>query len=240
MNYDQIIARLHELGDPEKIGFKERKFGIISNNALGVYHKDLKELAKQIPRSNTLAVDLFESGIYEARILCSKIFNSKELTENLMENWVKTFENWEICDSFCMGLFAKSDLAIPKAIEWTTREREFEKRAGFTTIAALCMADKKAGNEVFEQFLPIIKKESKDERIYVKKAVNWALRNIGKRNIDLNKKAISSAREILQIDSKSSRWIATDAIRELIRKDANILDYPRAIYRNPLIGQKKV
>lgn len=231
MTFEQIIALLKELGDKNKIIFKEQKFGIISNNSLGIYHKDLNQIAKRIGKNNQLAIELFDSGIYEARILCSKLFNPKDITKNLMEKWVVTFENWEICDSFCMGLFSKSKYAVPKAIEWTERNREFEKRAGFAIIASYCMADKKAGNEVFEGFFPIIKREINDDRIYVKKAVNWALRNIGKRNEDLRNSAIEIANEIAKLESKSAKWIAKDALRELESKKLNILDYPREIYR---------
>ena len=190
MTADQIIDILKQRANPEKILIKETKFGIASKNALGIYHKDLKEIAKTIPKENKIAIQLFDSGIYEARLLCSKIFKPEDLTEKLMNKWTRTFENWEICDSFCMGLFAKSNYAVPKIIEWSSRKKEFEKRAAFATIAAYCMADKEANNETFEQFFPLIIRESTDERIYVKKAVNWALRNIGKRNIDLKEKTI--------------------------------------------------
>ena len=230
----QIITKLKALANPDKVALKEKKFGIISTNALGIYHKDLKVLAKEIGMNSDLAIALFDTGIYEARILCSKIFKKEDLSNDLLEKWVTSFENWEICDSFCMGLVAKSKWAMPKILEWVDREREFEKRAGFTTIAAYCMADKKANNEVFEQFFPIIKKASTDERLYVKKAVNWALRNIGKRNTDLNKQAVEIAKEILAIDTKSAKWIAKDALRELEKEGINILDYPRTIYRPKL------
>ena len=172
-------------------------------------------IAKEIGKNNELALQLFDSGIYEGRLLCSKIFKPKDITEPLMEKWVKTFENREICDSFCMGLFAKSRFAVPKILEWTKRKPEFEKRAGFAIMAAYCMADKKSDNELFEQFFPIIKREANDERLYVKKAVNWALRNIGKRNSDLNEIAIDVANEILNFESKSAKWIAKDALKEL-------------------------
>ncbi|MEK6616044.1 MAG: DNA alkylation repair protein [Bacteroidota bacterium] len=232
MTYEQIISLLKKLGDKDKIILKEKKFGIISNNSLGIYHNDLKEITKQIDKDNQpLAIKLFDSGIYEARILCCKLYNPKCLTEKVMENWVATFENWEICDTFCMGLFAKSKFAVSKAIEWTKREREFEKRAGFTIIASYCMADKKALNETFEQFFPIIIRESTDDRMYVKKSVNWALRNIGKRNKDLNKKAIKVANDINKLDNKTANWIAKDALKELQNDKVNILDYPREIYR---------
>ena len=166
------------------------------------YFSDLKEISKNIGANNALALELFDSGIYEARILCSKIYDPELITEEQMDNWVATFENWEICDSFCMGFFAKSKFAIPKAIEWSNSEDEFIKRAGFVIMACYGFADKYASNEVFEQFFPMIEREAKDHRVYVKKAVNWALRNIGKRNIDLNTSAILMAEKILTIDDK--------------------------------------
>jgi 3-methyladenine DNA glycosylase AlkD len=232
MTLDETISKLHELANPEKVLFKEKKFGIIATNSLGIYHKDLKILAKEIGKDNMLAVQLFDSGIYEARLLCSKIFNPKDITEELLEKWVQTFENWEICDSFCMAIFAKSQFALAKILEWTSRKPEFEKRAGFAIMAAYCMADKKVGNEIFEQFFPIIIREADDERIYVKKAINWALRNIGKRNVDLKESAIKTAHKILQKESKVAKWIALDALRELQKENARTSDYPRTIYRN--------
>jgi 3-methyladenine DNA glycosylase AlkD len=231
MTLNETISKLNELADAKKVTFKEQKFGIIANNSLGIYHKDLKELAKEIGKDNMLAIQLFDSGIYEARLLCSKIFNPKDITEPLMEKWVQTFENWEICDSFCMAIFAKSQFALAKILEWTHRKPEFEKRAGFAIMAAYCMVDKKGENEIFEQFFPIIIKQADDERLYVKKAVNWALRNIGKRNVDLKKKAIKVANQILLKESKAAKWIANDALRELQKENVRTSDYPRAIYR---------
>jgi len=229
--FSDVMECLYELQDLDKVLFKQKKFGIISNNSLGIYHKDLKVIAKDIGKNNELALELFDSGVYEARLLCSKMFNPKDVTEELMEKWVKTFENWEVCDSFCMGLFSKSEFAVSKIKEWSKREPEFEKRAAFATLSSYCMADKKSDNNLFEQFFEVIKREANDERLYVKKAVNWSLRNIGKRNIDLNKKAIEVANEILSFGSKSSTWIAKDAIRQLQTESVSILDYPRHIYR---------
>jgi 3-methyladenine DNA glycosylase AlkD len=231
MTYSEVIECLYDLQDAEKVIFKENKFGIKSNNSLGIYHKELKMIAKDIGPDNKLALQLFESGIYEGRLLCSKIFKPKDVTELLMEKWVKTFENWEICDSFCMGLFSKSEFALPKILQWTQREPEFEKRAGFTIMASYCIADKKSNNKLFEQFFPIIKREANDERLYVKKAVNWALRNIGKRNIDLNREAINVANEILTYESKSAKWIAKNAIKELEKNEVRISNYPREEYK---------
>lgn len=231
MSYNEIIAYLYKLKDEEKVIFKEKKYGIISNNSLGIYHKELKKLAKEIGQDNELALQLFDSGIYEGRLLCSKMFKPQDVTEPLMEKWVKTFENWEICDSFCMGLFSKSKYALPKILEWTKREPTFQKRAGFTIIAAYCMADKISENELFEQFFPIIIREAHDDRIYVKKAVNWALRNIGKRNIDLNKTAIEVAKKMLDSKSSSAKWIAKNALNELEKENIRMSDYPRNKYR---------
>ena len=205
MTYEEIIEELYVLEDQQKVTFKQHKFGVISNNSLGIYHKDLKELAKKIGKDSLLAIQLFESGIYEARILCSKVFNPKDLTESLMEKWVRTFENWEVCDSFCMGVFAKSDLALTKILEWSKREEEYQKRAAFAIMAAYCMADKTSNNELFRQFFPIIETASLDNRLYVKKAVNWALRNIGKRNVDLRKEAILVANKIQKLESKTAK-----------------------------------
>ena len=192
-------------------------------------------IAKEIGQNNELALQLFDSGIYEGRLLCSKIFRPKDVTEPLMEKWVKTFENWEICDSFCMGLFSKSKFALAKILEWSEREPEFEKRASFAIMASYCMADKTSENELFEQFFPIIKQAAIDERLYVKKAVNWSLRNIGKRNIDLNGKAIEVANEILKFESKPAKWIAKNAIKELQKDSVRISNYPREKYKkNPI------
>lgn len=231
MHYNEIIECLYDGKDEGKVILKEKKFGIISNNSLGIYQKELKMIAKELGQDNELALQLFDSGIYEGRLLCSKMFKPQDVTESLMEKWVKTFENWEICDSFCMGLFSKSKYALAKIFEWTNREATFQKRAGFATLAAYCTADKISENKIFEQFLPIILRESTDERIYVKKSVNWALRNIGKRNIDLKEQAILLARQIENMSNKSSKWIASDALKELQNEHVRISDYPRSIYR---------
>jgi len=231
MTLETVLQKLYALTNSEKVVFKEKKFGVFAVNSLGIYHKDLKILAKKIGKNNELALQLFDTEIYEARLLCSKIFKPKDVTEELMEKWVVSFENWEICDSFSMGLFSKSPFALKKILEWSSREAEYEKRAAFATLSSYCMADKFASNEMFEVFFPIIKREAVDERLYVKKAVNWALRSIGKRNKDLNTMAISIAKEIEVLENKGAKWIAKDALKELSELKVNILDYPRAIYR---------
>lgn len=228
---EEILTELREMGDQATVEQKAKKFGIVAHNSLGIYHRDLKKLAKLLPKDRDLAVALFDTEVYEARLLCSKIFPVKELTTDLMDKWVVTFDNWEICDSFCMGIFAKSTLAVPKIRRWISHEPEFERRASFATMAAYCMADKQADNEVFLSFLPLIKQAATDDRLYVKKAVNWALRSIGKRNVDLQRVAIECAEELLAVDHKAARWIAKDALKELERPSVRISDYPRHIYR---------
>lgn len=231
MTLDAVLKKLYALENKEKVQLKENRFAVKSSNALGIYHRDLKVIAKEIGKNSSLAMELFDTDIYEAKILCSQIFDINDLTNSLMEKWITSFENWEICDSFCMGLIAKSEYAVPKINEWVFREKEFEKRAGFTTMAAYCMADKKANNETFESFFPLIKSAIYDERLYVKKAVNWALRNIGKRNIDLHHQAYKMAEELSFLEHKGAKWIGKNALTEFKKPTINILDYPRAIYR---------
>lgn len=161
------------------------------------------------------ALKLWKSGIHEARLLAGLVDNPQQVTEDQMEGWVKDFNSWDICDQVCSNLFDRTSFAYGKVLEWTSRDEEYVKRAGYALMAVLAVHDKKAGDEVFLAFLPIIKAGATDERNFVKKAVNWALRQIGKRNANLNKVAIKVAEEIHSIDSKSARWIASDALREL-------------------------
>ena len=146
------------------------------------------------------------------------IDEKEKVTEKQMDSWAKDFDSWDVCDQVCMNLFDRTEFAFSKAIEWSSRKEEFVKRAGFALMASLAFHDKKAKNEKFMKFLPLIKKQSIDERNFVKKAVNWALRQIGKRNKKLNKEAVKTAREIQKIDSKSAKWIASDALKELTGK----------------------
>jgi len=214
MQYNGIIEKLESLSDPEAVKGMAR-FGINPENTYGVSIPNLRKIAREVGKDHALAQQLWTSGIHEARILASMIDDPKITTEEQMESWVKDFDSWDVCDQCCSNLFDKVKFAHQKADEWSRREEEFVKRAGFTLMAALAVHDKKAADEDFLKFLPIIKRESTDDRNFVKKAVNWALRQIGKRNLNLNEMAIKTAEEIQQIDSKSARWIAIDAIREL-------------------------
>jgi 3-methyladenine DNA glycosylase AlkD len=227
----EILKELKTLSNPKIKAYKAKKFGIESDNSWGVYQKDLSVLAKKLRFNTPAGIELFNTNNYEAQLLCAKICNPKEITEELMEKWIPYFNTWEICDSFCMQLFKFNPLAIEKALEWSKRGKEFEKRAGFVLMATYGFANKDAPNEVFENFFPHMIKHAFDDRLYVKKAINWALRQVGKRNIDLKKGAIKTAIEILKQNSKSAQWIAKDALRELQSETVNILDYPRRIYR---------
>ena len=231
MNVQQVVKRLKTLAEPEKIAFKAQRFGIHARNSLGIYHRDLKIIAKEIGSNDALALALYDTDIYEARLLCSKIYRPQSITLSQMNRWVKEFETWEICDSFCMGFFVNSEHALAKSAQWSQAEGEFVKRAGFVIMAAYGFADKKADNELFKAFFTAIEREAEDPRIYVKKAVNWALRNIGKRNVDLQRQAIVVAEGLAQRSDKTAQWVGNNALRELNKAGANVLDYPRSIYR---------
>jgi 3-methyladenine DNA glycosylase AlkD len=191
------------------------RFGINPENTFGVSIPNLRQIAKETGKDHALAQQLWASGIHEARILASMVDDPKMVTEEQLERWVKDFDSWDVCDQCCMNLFEKTQFAYQKAVEWSSNDKEFIKRTGFVLMARLAVSDKKADDKQFEPFLPIIKRESTDNRNFVKKAVNWALRQIGKRNLNLNGKAVETAKEIQEIDSKSARWIASDALREL-------------------------
>ena len=210
----EILDQLEGLANPEAVAGMAR-YGINPENTYGISIPELRRIAKETGKDHALAGELWDSGIHEARILACFIADPKRVTEAQMERWAADFDSWDVCDQCCSSLFDKTPFAYRKAVEWSEREAEFTKRAGFTLMAALAVHDKKAGDARFEQFLPILARESTDDRNYVKKAVNWALRQIGKRNRRLNRLAIETAGQIAKIDSKSARWIAADALREL-------------------------
>jgi 3-methyladenine DNA glycosylase AlkD len=185
---------------------------------LGVSIPDLRKIAKELRKDHVLAVELWKTGIPEAKILAAMIDEPEKLTETQMEDWVKEINSWDICDQVCMNLFEKIPLAWKKIFDWSNRDEEFIKRTAFALIACLAWHDKDAEDEKFVKLFPVIRHGATDERNFVKKAVNWALRNIGKRNPNLNKAAIKTAKEIQRIDSKAASWIASDAIRELESK----------------------
>ena len=211
-----ILKRLRSLGSRRNIEGMAR-FGITSRKVFGVGTTPLRNLARQIDKNHALAAQLWKSGWLEARTLASLIDDPSEVTPVQMDRWAKDFDNWAVCDACCGVLFDKTPYAVTKAIQWCKDKREFVRRAGFVMMAELAVHDKKAPDRVFERFFPHLKRGATDNRNFVKKAVNWAVRQIGKRNLTLNKKAIRLSKEIHSLGTSSARWIASDALRELRR-----------------------
>ena len=214
MTYDEVITRLQALADPAAVAGMAR-FGISTRATLGVSVPSIRKLARAAGKNQDLAQRLWDSGIHEARILAGMVAEPGKITEALVDKWVREFDSWDVCDQTCMNLFDRLPFAYDKAKEWSSRQAEFEKRAGFALMACLAWADKNAADARFEEFFPFIVREAGDARKFVKKAVNWSLRQIGKRSLYLNKRALAVAGEIGKIDSKTARWVAVDAIREL-------------------------
>jgi 3-methyladenine DNA glycosylase AlkD len=215
---DVILRKLRSLANPCNAEGMAR-FGISPRNTLGISVNSLRRIAKQIGRDHPLAQQLWKSGVHEARILAVLLDDPFLVTEQQMERWAKDIDSWDVCDACSCHLFDKTPFAYRKAMEWSRRKEEFVKRAAFAMMAALAVHDKQAADPKFLKFLPLIQRQSTDERNFVKKAVNWALRQIGKRNVALNKAAIKTAQEIHKVDSPSARWIAADVLRELNCED---------------------
>jgi len=214
MNYKEIIAKIKSFHNPKNIAGMAR-FGINVKNAYGVPMPELRKLGRMIKKDHQTAKQLWASGIHEARVLAGIIDDPKQVTPKQMEEWVKEFDSWDLCDQCCMNLFGETGFALDKVVEWPKRKEEFVKRAGFAIMAVIAVHNKQLKDSDFDKLFPIIKRESTDERNFVRKAVNWALRQIGKRNMELNKKAAALALELKNSKSKSARWIGTDAYREL-------------------------
>ena len=214
MRCAEVLNVLKNLSDPRNVEGMAR-FGIKPAVVLGVPKPALRRLAKDLGQDHDLTQQLWASGVHEARILASMIDDPTEVTEVQMQSWANDLDNWDICDQCCMNLFWRTPLGYRKAEEWSSADREFVKRAGFVLMASLAIHDKKARDRKFEEFFPVIRREAVDNRNFVRKAVNWALRQIGKRNAGLRQKAIQVALELQQAESKSARWIGSDALREL-------------------------
>lgn len=211
---EEILNRLKEKARPDQLEGMA-KFGMAVEERLGVSVPEMRKIAKEVGKDHKLALDLWRTGIVEARIVAAMIDEYEKLTEKQMEDWVKDINSWDVCDQVCMNLFEKTPLAWKKILDWSKREEEFVKRTAFALVACLAWHDKEAEDEEFVKLLPVIISGATDDRNFVKKAVNWALRNIGKRNPNLNKVAIKATKKIQQIDSKAARWIASNAIKEL-------------------------
>ncbi len=202
------------MGNPDALVGMSR-FGITTGKAYGVSVPKLRTLAKEIGWDHQIALSLWDTGIHKARLLAGIVDDPQKVTEDQMESWARDFDSWDLVDGSCGNLFDKTPLAVDKALEWSRRREEYVKRAGFVLMAELAVHDKKAPDKTFLQFLPMMEGGAEDERNFVKKAINWALRQIGKRNLTLNKAAVKTAEKLRNMDSNAARWIGSDAYREL-------------------------
>ena len=210
----EVLARLDEKANPANLDGMAR-YGMTVDRRLGVAVPEMRRLAKEIGPDHALALDLWATGIAEARMVAGMIAVPDLLTASELESWVGDLDSWDVCDQLCMNLLERSSVARDMIDEWSRRDEEFVRRAAFALIACLAWHDKQAPDEVFLDYLPLIVRGSTDDRNYVKKAVSWALRTIGKRSRALNSAAIATAREIRQLDSRAARWIAADVLLEL-------------------------
>jgi len=212
----EIIEHLKNL-ENEKNKAGMARFGINTGRAFGISMVEIKAIAKQIKKNHQLALELWKTEYHEARILAVLIADPKELSSETIDDWVKDFNSWDLCDQATMKLFCKNRMAFEKIYEWVVRDEEFVKRAGFALMASVALHNKSKDNELFLKLLKLIEKYPDDERNFVKKSVNWALRQIGKRNMFLNKSAINTCENILTNfqNSKAAKWVANDALREL-------------------------
>src|SRR6266481_6230149 len=213
-NVERVVAELRRLGTKRNVEGMAR-YGIHAEKVFGGSKPKLDALARKIGKNHGLGLELWSTGIQDAKILAGLISEPGKVTASQMELWVRDFDNWDSCDGTCCHLFVLAKPAWPKAFAWTKRKEEFQKRGGFALAAYLAYRDKSANDGKYLSFLKVIEREADDDRNFVRKAVNWALRNIGKRNRRLNHAAIATARRLRKRESRAARWIAADALREL-------------------------
>ena len=210
----EVVDELRTLADPGRLSGMAR-VGINVERAIGVSLPDLRTLARSHRPDHQLALSLWDTGIGEARILASMVDDSTLVTDGQMERWVADLDSWDVCDQVCGNLFERCPSGTWMAKTWTRSEETFVKRAGFAMIAGWAVHDRTSPDRAFTSWFPAIRRAATDERNYVKKSVSWALRNIGKRNLALNAATVAETRRLLQLDSRSARWIGRDAFREL-------------------------
>lgn len=213
-----VIRALRGMGDPARLEGMAR-YGIDTRNAVGVTVTELRRVARDLGRDHDLAAALWTSGVHEARILASLVDEPARVSETQMETWVADLDSWDVCDQVCANLFDRTTFALDKAREWSVREPEFEKRAGFALMACAAVHRRDEPDDAFASLMPSIREQATDDRNYVRKAISWALRQIGKRSAELNEEAIRTAEEIERMPGRAAAWIARDVLREL-RSDA--------------------
>jgi len=209
-----IIARLEELASPADAAGMAR-FGIRGARVLGVPVKTLRAIARETGRSHALAEGLWASGIHEARILASIIAEPKRVDPGQMERWVADLDSWDLCDQCCTNLWVRTPFARDTALEWSEREEEFVKRAGFVLMVQVAGKDKRVPVGLLHRYLARVEIAAEDERNFVKKAISWALREIGQRSPELHAAAVTVARRLQEAESRAARWVGSDALREL-------------------------
>lgn len=214
MQFSQVIAELHSMADPEVVKGLGR-FGLPTENALGISAPKLRALAKRVGRDQALSLKLWETGIHEARVLAALVGERDQVSKRQMNQWAGDFDSWGVCDACCAVLFVHTAHAMEMAFKWSRDKREYVKRAGFVLMAAMAVHQKSLADSKFVPMLRAIREQAADERGFVRKAVNWALRQIGKRNFHLNKLAIRTAIGMQSLSSPAARWVAADALREL-------------------------
>ncbi len=214
---ESLLAELERLGSPKRRDEMATRYGIHTPKAFGVAMADLQKLAKRIGRDHALAAALWATGSYEARMLAALIDAPEQVTAAQMDRWCGDFDNWAICDTACMHLFDRTPHAFGKVAQWVKSRDEFVRRAAFALLASLALHDKRAGNDLFKKCLPLIEAAATDERNFVKKSVNWALRAIGERNTDINTAAIAAAQRLAESPDATARWIGKDALKQLRR-----------------------
>lgn len=214
MNLAQVMDELRGMAEPANLPGQAR-FGIDVSSSLGISMSRLRPFARRIGRDHELALGLWETGVREARILATLVDDPALVTGGQMERWAQDFGSWEVVDAACCNLFDRTALRYAKAVAWASREPEFVKRAAFSLMAGIAVHDRRAPDEDLIALLPVIRREACDRRNYVKKAVSWALRQIGKRNPALHRAAIETAEQIAAMECPGARWVAADVLREL-------------------------
>ena len=214
MDKNEVLAWLKRRGSQRTVEGMAR-YGIKAKLVFGVQMGTLGSLSKRLGKDHALALELWESGWYEARLLAALVDDPQRVTRRQMNAWAASFENWADCDTACFKLFDRTPFAWEKARQWSGSPREFVKRGGFALMACLALHDKSAPDKKFLAFLSLIEKGARDGRNFVKKAVSWALRSIGRRNLGLNAAALTMARRLALSEEAAPRWVGKDSLREL-------------------------